>query len=50
MKKPFLKVSRKGKKMLVNKDIENELYHDAGETRVQKARLYEEQEELKLKK
>ena len=26
--------------MLVNKDIENELYTDAGETRVEKARLY----------
>ncbi len=26
--------------MLVNKEIENELYYDAGDTRVQKARLY----------
>ena len=26
--------------MLVNKKVEDELYYDAGETRVQKARLY----------
>ena len=36
--------------MLVNKEIENELYHDAGETRVQKARLYVRTGRTKIEK
>jgi len=36
--------------MLVNKEIENELYHDAGDTRVQKARLYVRTGRTKIEK
>ena len=36
--------------MLVNREIENELYHDAGDTRVQKARLYVRTGRTKIEK
>ena len=36
--------------MLVNKEIEEELYHDAGDTRVQKARLYVRTGRTKIEK
>jgi len=36
--------------MLVNKEIENELYYDAGDTRVQKARLYVRTGRTKIEK
>ena len=36
--------------MLVNQEIENELYHDAGDTRVQKARLYVRTGRTKIEK
>jgi len=36
--------------MLVNKEIENELYNDAGDTRVQKARLYVRTGRTKIEK
>mgnify|MGYP003306613592 CR=1 FL=1 len=36
--------------MLVNKKIENELYDGAGETRVQKARIYVKTERVKIEK
>lgn len=36
--------------MLVNKEIENELYYDAGESRVQKARIYVKTGRTKIEK
>ena len=36
--------------MLVNREIENELYNDAGDTRVQKARLYVRTGRTKIEK
>jgi len=41
---------KKGKIMLVNKEIENELYDGAGETRVQKARIYVKTERAQIEK